>query len=109
MLYYDRQGNPITRERFNELDADVSYRTVRNEYLENGLYVSTIWVGLDRGLMRLNRSLEKPIIFDTAVFEDLTLIYQRYSCDEDEALSCHEDAVKEFKNRPQGAVPWVAN
>jgi hypothetical protein len=64
-LYYDREGLPITRERWSDLHS-------RPEYWRVGLdsvgrtQVSTVWLGIDHG----HGGDGPPIIFETMVFVD---------------------------------------
>lgn len=63
----DRQGQRITLERFNDLHADLGCKIVAHEELENGWFLSTVWLGIARGY----RIAEVPLIFETMLFDDL--------------------------------------
>jgi len=99
-MYFDRAGNKITHAQYRELDQDDNYRMVRNEYLKNGLYVSTIWMGMDHAMPLFPTPADyKPVIFETMVLDKAELVYQRRAHDEAGALIVHEDAVSEFEKR----------
>ena len=44
--YFDRAGNPITEERYRELERTFGYVLVARDYVGK-LEVSTCWLGLD--------------------------------------------------------------
>lgn len=46
---YDRDGNPISMERWRELYADRDYVIVKQEDIDEGHWLSTVWLGLDHG------------------------------------------------------------
>jgi hypothetical protein len=61
--YYDRQGRPISFEQWADLFNDPDYQRVACTILEDGIIVSTVWMGLDHGFGR-----EGHLIFETMVF-----------------------------------------
>jgi hypothetical protein len=92
--YYDRQGNPITRDRYIELFEDRTYKRV--EFTDLGDYrVSTVWLGLNH-----NFGDGEPLIFETMVFhkdkgwEDQDM--DRYPT-EAEALEGHRQMVERWR------------
>ena len=63
VLFYDRQGKPITVEKANGLLGDIDYK--RLAVTKIGPYVvSTVWLGVDHGYTRPG----PPVIFETMVF-----------------------------------------
>jgi len=67
MDYYDRDGQPITMERWARLHANMDYQRVAEDYVpdESGLRVSTIWLGLNHNFA----PGEPPLaIFETRIF-----------------------------------------
>ena len=91
--YYDRNGMPISMERWLTL-----WREERHvDQTEIGdWWVSTVWLGLDHGF----GPNHKPLIFETMIFEggDATDLYMdRYSTEED-AHAGHEVAVAWLRN-----------
>jgi len=64
MNYYNKQGEKITIEEWCSLFKDRSYKIIKQEELENGKFVSTVWLGLDYQL----EEGEPPLIFETMVF-----------------------------------------
>lgn len=72
MLFYDRDGAPITSEQWSALLADEEYvRVASDDILTAGgqaLWVSTVWLGIDHGFGHT----AQPLIFETMVFENGT-------------------------------------
>lgn len=91
---YDRQGNPITVERWSELFGDKSYQSLAKTELD-GILVSTVWLGTDHSF-----GDGGPLIFETMVFrgdESHEEMQERYRT-EAEAFAGHDrivDLVKE--------------
>lgn len=107
--YYDRQGKPYKGE-----DACISWakdfellnktkgRIIKQQTLWNGLWVSTVWLGLNH-----NWSPGEPAIFETMVFlpHSLHEIYcQRYAT-EKEAQAGHLEAVK--RHQQIASMSWT--
>jgi len=63
MNYYNKQGEKITIEEWCSLLKDRSYKIIKQEELENGKFVSTVWLGLDYQ----PEEGEPPLIFETTV------------------------------------------
>lgn len=88
-LCYNRQGDVISLTEWGELQNDKDYVRVARTYLNNDVFVSTVWLGVDHSFM----NLDTPIIFETMVFggkyDDYT---KRYST-EQEALEGHKTVV----------------
>jgi len=63
VLWYDRQGRPVSIDQIEELLSDPSYKIVRR-YEADGWLVSTVWLGLDHRLLGGG----PPLIFETMVF-----------------------------------------
>lgn len=63
-MFYDREGNPISVERFGELveEHGVAYKQVAMTTVGRTM-VSTVWLGLDH-----NYSGGPPLIFETMIF-----------------------------------------
>ncbi len=76
--------------------ADTKGRILKQEYLWNGLWVSTVWLGLDHSF-----GFGPPLIFETMVFDRLNdgssadLDMDRYSTLEDAELG-HLWTVQEY-------------
>jgi len=60
---FDREGNPMTMEQWNALLGDPEYKVVQQDTLENGRWVSTVWLG-----MNMQYGEGPPLIFETMVF-----------------------------------------
>jgi hypothetical protein len=61
---YDRNGTPISLERYSELLQDLAYRHVRVTAIGDDVEVSTVWLGIDHNFTRVG----PPLIFETLVF-----------------------------------------
>jgi hypothetical protein len=62
--YYDRQGNAMTlMEWSRRLESGINNRRVAEDWLPNGYWVSTVWLGLDHSF-----GSGPPVIFETMVF-----------------------------------------
>ena len=96
--YYDRTGQPISSmlawaKKYEERD----YKIVKQTVLDNGKWVSTVWVGIDHAY-----GLGPPLIFETMIFakhgdwHDLDCY--RYST-EAEALAGHEEKCLEWASK----------
>lgn len=103
MMFYDRDGEPISSSRANELLSDPTYRrveetTVRGESVE--LWVSTVWLGVDHGFGMSDR----PIIFETMVFDsnggvaDMAGLEQVRYATEAGALEGHRAIVADLRS-----------
>ena len=94
--YFDRQGNPIGRMEWVQFFEDLQYRRVAETTLQDGKYVSTVWLGF--GHRFGGNGL--PLIFETLVFpapgnfRDLDCA--RYST-EAEALNGHNAMVEKWR------------
>jgi len=62
--YFDKNGQPLELFEWAALFDDFGYRQVDETKLKNGLYVSTVWLGLDHSLLMDGN----PLIFETMVF-----------------------------------------
>ena len=90
--YFDRDGNPLTQEEFEQKHSDIEYQRVGVfETLANGekISVATIWVGMNLSFV----PNEDPVIFETMVFGGRNNgLCRRYST-ELEALMGHNEIV----------------
>lgn len=70
-LYYDRQGKPYKSKgikavlQWGKDFEDAKKKIVKQTTLKNGLFISTVWLGMDHNLGMSN----KPLIFETMVFD----------------------------------------
>lgn len=92
-LYYDRDGEPITLERWIALVEDADYRRIARTDI-NGIVVSTVWLGIDHQF-----GDGPPLIFETMIFggphDEET--WRRYDT-EANARAGHDDAVAAVHN-----------
>lgn len=101
-LYYDRQGKPYPGNSRQVVtawakDFNDKSRLLKQNTLPNGVFVSTVWLGLDHSF-----SGGPPLIFETMVFPANSLDEkncQRYST-EAEALQGHQEMVEKWKDLP---------
>jgi len=98
-MYYDRDGNPIGLGDWAEANNDLDYKRVARTFV-GAVEVSTVWLGLDHGLMG-----DRPLIFETMCFTwvggDRAIsddYMERYST-EQEALEGHDRIVARIKAR----------
>jgi len=91
MKYYDKQGREIDMMEWGRLHS-APYKRVAETTLEDGTWISTVWLGIDH---RLGGD-GPPLIFETMVFaskDDLSeKDMARYST-EAEALAGHAEMV----------------
>lgn len=62
--YYDREGRPITMERYLFLSRNLKYKQVARDFTPTGYLVSTVWLGNDHNYDEDGA----PLIFETMVF-----------------------------------------
>ena len=98
-MYFDRQGLPISFDRWSELMCDDNYRRVAWDEPRPGVYVSTVWMGLNHGCDH-----ERPLIFETMVFNSPSDQDCRRYSSEVEAVCGHLDAVERIA---AGDPPWM--
>lgn len=97
---YNKKGEAIDLKTFAELLEDREYVIIKQETLANGMWVSTVWLGIDYGLME-----PEPIIFETMVFprqgdyRDVDM--QRYSTEE-AAIKGHKEMVLKWSGDIKG-------
>lgn len=95
--FYNRQGERITLEewgRTRNYDSDIDERRVAMDTLDDGRWISTVWLGMDH---RFGEG--PPLIFETMVFPpgDMGDLYcERYST-EAEAIAGHDQIVARAK------------
>lgn len=95
-MYYDREGKPIDQTEWGEKFRDMDYKRVERTDLPNGIWVSTVWLGLDHGIFQDG----PPVIFETMVFgEGNGDEYQERYSTEAEARAGHEKAVDLYKKK----------
>lgn len=93
-LYYDKDGKPISMDKWIKSLEDMSYRII-DMYDIGPYHVSTVWLGLNHNVVG-----EPIFIFETMIFhqdddetDKLHLFQERYST-LTEAVNGHERAVK---------------
>jgi hypothetical protein len=61
--YRNRRGNPISPVEWQRRFEDTNYRAVSNDLLDNGMQVSTFWVGVADGAPSAARPLFETLVF----------------------------------------------
>ena len=95
--FYDRKGNKISLQEWSKRCENRNYKIVKQEYIPDGKWISTVWLGLDHSFGR-----PPPMIFETMVFpkkdEWLEIDVARYTT-EAEALAGHKAMVDEWTSK----------
>src|SRR5258708_9494882 len=105
MNFYNRKGEKI-HGLHNYIEESKKDRSVKKEVLENGLFVSTVFLVLDHN--HWGGGNGKPLIFETMVFSakksdtflgpvPSSLDMDRYSTEE-EALAGHDAMVNKWSS-----------
>lgn len=91
LRYRNRKGEGITFADWIEAFADQEYRRVAEDTID-GVWISTVWLGLDHGY-----NPEHPLIFETMCFDHSgqgrSFDYQDRHSTEEQALKGHAEAV----------------
>jgi hypothetical protein len=94
-LYYRRNGTPYEGPnvifKWGKDFKNPKYQIVKQSKLENGLFVSTVWLGIDHSFTEIG----PPIIFETMIFGKDVLDCMRYSTEE-QALKGHEQLCRKW-------------
>jgi hypothetical protein len=105
--HFDRDGNPISWERWAELlgQREPDYRRVGADVVGD-LSVSTVWIGIDV-TFALRYSLAPPMIYETIIFaadddHPLNMAMMRYG-NEIDAYEGHQRTVADMQ---AGRTPW---
>jgi len=98
ILWYDKKGDPIkTIEEWSKLFHDNKYKIIKQEILENGYFISTIWLGMDHGSQN-----GQPLIFESMVFNgdgEGDSDCERY-VSESAAIIGHKLLVEKWRKKP---------
>ena len=91
LKFFDRQGEPLSDERWIKLFSNMEYSRVRRTQLPGDVNVSTVWLGMDHGFSGRRE------IFETMVFGgDDAGDCERYST-EDQAVAGHDRWVAKMR------------
>lgn len=99
LLYYDKEGLPISMQSWGLLMESPSYRIVQQDEAADGSWVSTVWLGLNHNIG--GRELH---IFETMVFrgKDVSdVIAARRYPTLSKAKTGHEELLKERNEAPR--------
>ncbi len=112
VLWYDRQGKPLTTTRFEDnkeqwlkemsavdkLLGDMEYKIVKQQKLWWGGRVSTVWLGLDHNFLGDRILIFETMIFSGTRWKDMGGIdMDRYSTEE-EAIEGHKKMYRKWSN-----------
>lgn len=92
-IYYDIDGKPIDINELSIKFEDKNYRRIAFDFLPNGCEVSTVWLGIDHGILG-----DYPVIFETMVFSsnwEFSVDMDRYSTKRD-AIIGHKKMVAKW-------------
>ena len=94
MIFYNRQGNPITPSEADSLLIDINYKRILETTLPDGKWISTVWLGIN------HQFGNGPIlIFETMVFNSkgnfTDLDCERYSTEND-AIIGHYKMIEKW-------------
>lgn len=85
--FYDKQGKPIELMEWGELMQDMEYKRVGlTEDLKDGVYVSTVWIGMDHSFVK-----GPPLIFESRAFKDVGVESRERDLDRYATLAEAED------------------
>lgn len=95
LLNPDHSVHECTYEEWSEQFEKMSKKGSRHlaDEMINGKHVSTVWLGTNHDFS----GTEKPILFETMVFDDDSIYCKRYST-WNEAMEGHKKAVEWVKN-----------
>jgi hypothetical protein len=99
VLYYDKEGKPLSTWRYQNYLTDLNYKIVKQDTYGN-FFVSTVWIGMDHSFSWMYPELElKPLIFETMIFchdngPNECKDYQERYCTEQEAIEGHNKACE---------------
>ena len=95
-LYFDKDGTPIDVITWGVLFENQDYKVVDQTELDNGVFVSTVWLGLNHGFGK------KKEIFETMVFPEKGN-YSEVDCKRyatlSEAKKGHGTMVRKWRRR----------
>lgn len=98
-MYFDKDGKPITLSEYCILLEDPNYKIIKQEYLPNKLFVSTVWLGLNHNFFG-----GVPLIFETMVFPGNEM--DRYTTLE-QAKVGHTFMVNKYKKKWWYFFVWI--
>ena len=95
---YDKNGHPISINKFYKLSNSEEYRRVA--YDEVGIYaISTVWEGIDYNKGYGDLAIYETMVFvNDGLFSDLECIH---SATEQDARAVHQRMVKKYSRFPQ--------
>jgi hypothetical protein len=102
--WFDKEGKPINEIEVNRLLKDSNYKIIKQEWVTNDIWVSTVWLGLNHSYIP-----GKLLIFETMAFKKvkpkkiigMVLDKEDIDCEryatEEEAKAGHIKMVNKYK------------
>lgn len=89
--YYARDGQPLDLHSWAAMTGDLDYKRVAETWVDDGVWVSTVWLGLDHNFMPDG----PPLIFETMIFAShLAIDGETWRCStEAQAKAMHQLAL----------------
>ena len=97
--YFNRSGERVTARQFSEIIEDIQYRLIARSYTYKGMYVSTVFLGLDQGFYS-----KKPEVYETMVFGGALAQDMMRASTLEEALACHHEMTALIKRCPHPRI-----
>jgi hypothetical protein len=88
-MYYNKEGEKIDMMTCAKFLEDRDYKIIKQDTLDNGKWVSTVWLGLDHQF-----GDGQPLIFETMVFSSK----DDFSEERCKRYSTLKEAIKGHKN-----------
>ncbi len=92
--YFAKDGSLITLRAWSDLLSDRNYVRIESTETDSGLFISTVWLGLDYGFM--DGDTREPLIFETMVFQGWNSLDCTRSSTVDEAHKVHSEMVAKY-------------
>ncbi len=95
--YFDRKGRRITSEELQRLLFQNDYKRVAEDAVEDTLWVSTVWLGLNHAWWPGGVEIFETMVFGAGSYHGVPDFGQRRYATEEEALAGHKEVVLEAK------------
>ena len=92
-MYYNKQGEEITIEEWQELMNDRDYKIIKQEDIKNDRWVSTVWLGSDYQFGEGASLIFETMVFPKGDWGELDV--RRYTTEE-EAIKGHKEMVEKW-------------
>lgn len=96
--YRDRQGRILSHDAWTKLLENGRYRRVRYDTLDNGVTISTVWLGMNHQ----HGKNGPPLIFETMVFPPRSSEVK----DEEQDMERYETEELAIKGHEKYCIKW---